>query len=98
MFAYDIRIDNTGDTPATLRSRVWRILDGYGDVGIIEGPGVIGEQPRLAPGDSFSYRSGCPLTTPVGTMQGEYKMERDDGSTFDAFIPEFTLAAPDALH
>ena len=97
-FAYHVRILNEGAAPAQLISRHWIITDGTGKQEQVRGPGVIGEQPRLEPGESFEYTSACPLRTPVGTMQGAYRMVRDDGVEFDAEIAPFTLAMPSALH
>ncbi|AKM11574.1 Co2+/Mg2+ efflux protein ApaG [Croceicoccus naphthovorans] len=93
-WAYHIRIENKGDEAATLVSRHWRITDADGRVSIIDGEGVVGEQPRLAPGQSHDYVSGCPLTTPHGSMEGFYSFVRDDGTKFEAPIPFFPLAAP----
>lgn len=98
VFAYTITLTNTGSIGARLLSRHWLITDGKNEVQEVRGQGVVGEQPHLAPGESFSYRSGCPLPTPIGTMQGSYLMEADDGTQFQATIPEFLLATPGALH
>ena len=92
VFAYTITISNEGRAPAHLRTRHWIITDGRGTVEEVKGDGVVGEQPRLAPGQTFQYTSGCVLTTPIGTMQGTYRMWRDDGSYFDAQIAAFSLA------
>jgi ApaG protein len=97
VFAYTITISNEGIRTAQLRTRHWIITDGRGTVEEVRGDGVVGEQPRLAAGQSFQYTSGCVLTTSVGTMQGTYRMWRDDGSYFDAVIAPFSLAAPDAV-
>ena len=95
MFAYTVVIANEGDAPAQLRTRHWVITDGNGRVEEVKGPGVVGKTPRLSPGESFRYTSGCILETPVGTMHGTYQMYRDDDDTgFDAVIAPFTLAAP----
>lgn len=91
-FAYRVRIRNEGDAVVTLRARRWVITDGDGDVEIVEGPGVVGEQPRLEPGDEHEYMSGCPLPTTWGTMEGTYTMEREDGTRFDAVVGRFFLA------
>ncbi len=93
-WAYHIRIENHGDEPAQLVTRHWRITDAAGRVSIVTGDGVVGEQPRLLPGRSHDYVSGCPLETPHGTMEGSYSFRRDDGTIFDAAIPFFPLAAP----
>ena len=97
-FAYEITIANVGDEPATLVSRRWVITDGMGQVHEVEGEGVVGHTPHLEPGQVFRYTSFCPLSTPVGTMEGTYLMLRDDGETFEATIAPFTLAAPHALN
>ncbi len=91
-FAYRVRITNEGDAPVTLRSRRWVIRDADGEVEIVEGPGVVGEEPRIEPGDQYEYMSGCPLPTTWGTMEGHYVMEREDGSTFHAEVGRFFLA------
>ncbi len=98
LFAYTIRVQNTGDTPAQLLSRHWIITDGNGKVEEVRGPGVVGEQPRLAPGEAFEYTSGWPLGTPVGTMRGTYQCVTADGAEFDVPIPEFVLSIPRVLH
>lgn len=94
VFAYTVVIANDGERPARLLTRHWIITDGHGDVKEVRGAGVVGEQPHLAPGQSFQYTSGCVLETPRGTMHGTYQMARDDGSEFDAEIAAFVLAAP----
>lgn len=93
-WVYHIRIENHGDEPIQLLTRHWRITDGRGSVNLIDGEGVVGEQPRLAPGASHDYVSGCPLATPQGSMEGHYTFRRADGSLFEAAIPYFPLAAP----
>ena len=98
VFAYTITIQNTGEVAAQLLSRHWIITDGNGKVQEVHGQGVIGEQPTLAPGESFRYTSGCMLETPVGTMHGSYQMQAADGHRFDAGIPPFMLAVPRVLH
>lgn len=98
VFAYHITIRNTGDVTAQLISRHWIITDSNNKVQEVRGQGVIGEQPRLAPGEEFRYSSGCVLETPVGTMQGSYQMTAEDGHRFDAEIPPFVLAMPRTLH
>ena len=94
VFAYTITISNDGTRTAQLRTRHWIITDSRGTVEEVRGDGVVGEQPRLAPGQSFQYTSGCVLATPIGTMQGSYRMWLDDGSHFDAQIAAFSLVAP----
>ncbi len=97
-FSYTVTIVNDGPDAATLLARHWIITDGNGDVEHVRGPGVVGYQPALKPGQSFSYTSGAILKTPRGIMQGEYLMQRPDGSRFEADIPAFALATPSAIH
>ena len=92
LFVYRVRIRNEGDATVTLRSRKWIIKDADGEVEIVEGPGVVGEQPCLPPGAQHEYMSGCPLETSWGTMEGHYVMEREDGTTFQAQVGRFFLA------
>jgi ApaG protein len=92
-FAYTITIVNTGDITAQLISRSWNINDANGVTEKVKGPGVVGEQPTLAPGESFEYTSGCRLRTPTGTMHGQYQCLADDGTAFNADIPMFVLDA-----
>jgi ApaG protein len=94
VFAYTITISNEGARTAQLRTRHWIITDARGVVEEVRGDGVVGEQPRLTPGQTFQYTSGCVLKTPVGTMQGSYRFHRDDDSFFDATIAPFSLASP----
>ncbi len=98
VFAYTITISNSGNIAAQLISRHWIITDANGKVQEVNGDGVVGEQPYLNPGEEFRYSSGAVLETPVGAMQGIYRMEADDGIGFDAPIPPFTLAVPGLLH
>lgn len=98
VFAYTITISNDGDVPARLMSRHWVITDANGKVQEVSGDGVVGEQPHLKPGEQFRYSSGAVLETPVGAMQGLYRMKTDNGMNFDAPIPPFTLAVPGLLH
>ncbi|WP_179408435.1 Co2+/Mg2+ efflux protein ApaG [Novosphingobium marinum] len=93
-WVYHIRIENMSDHAVQLLTRHWRITDGQGLVNFVEGEGVVGEQPLLAPGESHDYVSGCPLTTPQGSMEGHYTFLRDDGEEIRAAIPFFPLAAP----
>lgn len=98
-FSYRIRIENVGDQTAQLLSRLWVITDDRGEVTHVEGPGVVGETPVLAPGDAFEYTSFCPLPTPVGTMEGHYLMQAvPSGERFEARIEPFTLALPGAVN
>ncbi len=97
-FLYTIRITNEGPTTAQLMTRHWIITDATGHVEEVKGPGVVGEQPVLAQGQSFEYTSGCPLTTPFGSMRGSYQMTTADGERFDAEIAEFILREPHAMH
>ncbi|MBN8806696.1 MAG: Co2+/Mg2+ efflux protein ApaG [Sphingomonas sp.] len=93
-WAYHVRIENDGSTAVQLLTRHWIITDGRGARHAVEGEGVVGEQPVIAPGASFDYVSGCPLATPTGRMEGSYHMIAEDGSTFDVAIPRFALVAP----
>jgi ApaG protein len=93
-FEYTITISNEGSRSAQLRTRHWIITDAHGTVQEVRGDGVVGKQPRLMPGQTFEYTSGCALVTPVGTMHGTYRMWRDDGTYFDAVIAPFSLAVP----
>lgn len=96
MFAYTVVISNEGGKRVQLRSRHWIITDGHGRIEEVRGRGVVGEEPALDPGDSFEYTSGCVLETPQGTMHGTYRMQCDDGSSFEAEISPFVLATPSA--
>jgi ApaG protein len=98
LFAYTVRISNVGDEAAQLVSREWIITHGDGREERVVGPGVVGQQPLLTPGQSFDYTSFCPLPTPVGSMHGSYRMVRPDGRSFEARIAPFTLAVPTALN
>ncbi len=97
-FAYQVRISNEGVEKAQLISREWIITDANGESQRVHGPGVVGEQPVLAPGEAFEYTSFCPLSTAVGTMHGSYRMVRPDGSSFEAEIAPFSLAMPHAVN
>ena len=97
-FLYTIRITNEGSVTAQLMTRHWIITDATGHVEEVKGPGVVGEQPVLAQGQSFEYASGCPLSTPFGSMRGTYQMTTADGEQFDAEIAEFILREPHAMH
>jgi ApaG protein len=96
VFAYTVVIANEGGERVQLRSRHWVITDGRGRIEEVRGRGVVGEQPLLDPGESFQYTSGCVLETPQGTMHGTYRMQRDDGTTFEAEISPFVLETPTA--
>jgi len=98
VFAYTIHIRNTGEQPAQLIGRHWIITNANGETQEVRGDGVVGEQPYLRPGESFRYTSGTALTTPVGSMQGSYRMRRDDGQLFEAPIAPFSLAVPNSLN
>ncbi|MES1975061.1 MAG: Co2+/Mg2+ efflux protein ApaG [Pseudomonadota bacterium] len=93
-WAYHVRLENEGPMAVQLLTRHWIITDGRGARHSVEGEGVVGEQPLIAPGGSFDYVSGCPLATPTGSMQGTYHMVAEDGSSFDVDIPKFALIAP----
>jgi ApaG protein len=98
VFAYTISIRNTGEATAQLISRHWIITDSQGLVQEVRGLGVVGNQPVLRPGESHEYTSGTAIATPVGTMKGSYQMVAEDGTRFEAAIPEFTLSVPRVLH
>jgi ApaG protein len=98
VFAYTITIENGGAVAAQLVSRHWIITDAAGHVQEVRGEGVVGEQPHLAPGESFRYTSAAMIETPVGTMHGNYRMIADDGTEFDAPIAAFRLSVPNILH
>ena len=93
-WAYHIRIENGGRKAVQLVSREWTIADGRGASHVVQGEGVVGEQPVIEPGASFDYVSGCPLTTPTGWMEGRYQMVGADGRAFSVGIPRFPLVAP----
>ena len=98
VYSYTITITNHSDTNAQLISRHWRIKDAKENLQEVKGLGVVGEQPLLAPGASYTYTSGVILETETGMMEGSYQMRRDDGSTFDTPIPIFALVPPHAMH
>jgi ApaG protein len=98
VFAYTVRITNEGTETAQLKSRHWIITHASGKVEQVRGPGVVGEQPTLKPGEHFEYTSGCVLETPRGSMEGTYQMIRGDGSQFDATIAPFELTLPYSLN
>lgn len=97
VWAYTVRIENRGTETVTLRTRHWHITDGLGRKQDVNGPGVVGEQPKLGPGQSFEYTSGVPLSTPSGIMEGRYRLEREQGGFFDVMIPAFSLDSPHML-
>jgi len=94
VWAYTVEIENRGDETLQLISRSWSIMDASGKTEIVRGPGVVGEQPVLNPGESFRYTSGAPLGTSSGFMTGAYEMRREGGGSFDATIPAFSLDSP----
>jgi ApaG protein len=98
LFGYTIKVTNTGSVAAQLISRHWIITDSNGRVQEVRGEGVVGEQPKLEPGAMFEYTSSASLDTPVGTMRGSYQMVAEDGTRFEADIPQFTLSIPRVLH
>jgi ApaG protein len=97
-FLYTITITNDGEETVQLLSRHWIITDGSGHTEEVKGPGVIGQQPVLAPGEAFTYTSGCPLPTPFGKMEGTYQMVSRAGDFFDVAIAPFTLSEPYTVH
>ncbi|WP_420138068.1 Co2+/Mg2+ efflux protein ApaG [Sphingomonas sp.] len=94
-WAYHIRLENGGQHDVQLLTRRWVIIDGRGTRHLVEGEGVVGEQPIIAPGQSYDYVSGCPLDTPTGSMEGSYQMVDADGALFDVAIPRFSLVGPE---
>lgn len=98
VFAYTVRITNSGQRPAQIISRHWVIVDGHNVREDVRGLGVVGQQPLLAAGETFEYTSGCPIKTPVGSMRGTYLCVGEDGVPFDVVVPEFVLAMPRTLH
>ena len=97
VWGYRIIISNNSAIAVRLVNRYWNITDQNGQVDEVTGPGVVGEQPRLSPGDTYEYSSGCPLDTPSGLMFGHYQMETDEGEMFDVDIPAFSLDSPGLL-
>ncbi len=98
VFAYTITIENVGDEAGQLLNRHWYVTDGGGDVQEVQGPGVVGKQPRIVPGESFRYTSAAVLATPVGSMHGSYEFQRDNGALFDVPIQAFSLSVPNVVH
>jgi len=94
VWAYQVTIENTGGETVQLLNRHWRITDAHGRMQEVKGEGVVGEQPRLRPGELFEYTSGTPLTTPSGLMMGSYEIEGEGGQRFDIDIPAFSLDSP----
>ena len=94
VWAYHVRIENRGPETVQLRRRHWRITNALGQVQEVRGPGVVGEQPVLGPGEAYEYTSGTPLSTPSGIMVGSYEMETRDGKSFAVAIPAFSLDSP----
>ena len=93
-WAYRVTIENQGNETVQLLSRHWMITNARGELNEVKGPGVVGEQPILKPGESYQYTSGCPLNTPWGMMGGSYQMESESGEQFDIEIPTFSLDSP----
>lgn len=98
VFSYTITISNNSSTHAVLLNRFWRITDANGDESTVSGEGVVGEQPKIMPGKSFTYSSGCILKTPLGTMEGFYEIINADGVNLKVNIPPFRLALPNILN
>jgi ApaG protein len=94
LWSYTVTIENTGSETVQLMSRLWHITDGFGITQEVRGPGVVGAQPVLAPGETFQYTSGCPLSTASGYMMGRYEMKAASGEAFEAEIPPFILESP----
>ena len=94
VWAYEVRIENLGEETVQLINRYWSITNSLGQTQTVRGPGVVGEQPILKPGEYFEYTSGTPLSTPSGLMMGTYQMENNDGKLFDVSIPAFSLDSP----
>jgi ApaG protein len=97
-FSYRVRISNSGEETAQLLSREWIITDSDGNSETVQGPGVVGDQPILLPGESYEYTSFCPLRTSMGSMHGSYTMQTEGGEKFDAAIAPFTLAVPGVVN
>ena len=96
VWSYTVRIENMGEETVQLRARHWKITDAFGRLQEVHGPGVVGEQPVLKPGESFEYTSGTPLATSSGIMSGTYSMQTPGGRLFDVDIPAFSLDTPQA--
>ena len=93
-WSYHVRIENHGDGPVQLLARRWLIMDGRGNASEVVGEGVVGDMPVIAPGASYDYVSGCPLSTPTGSMEGDYQMIDEHGAGFEVEIPKFALKGP----
>lgn len=98
LFAYEITIRNQSETTVKLVSRFWEITNANGRIEHVRGPGVVGQQPTLRPGEGFQYVSGCPLDTPFGSMKGTYQMTGESGDSFEVTIAEFALVDPASLN
>lgn len=98
VFAYTILIENGSEQPVQLLSRHWQITDAHGEVQEVRGTGVVGQQPKLAPGEAFRYTSAAVLSTPVGSMHGHYNFVNDEGLEFPVPIPAFSLSLPNLVH
>lgn len=98
LFTYTVRLRNDGTVPAQLLARHWIITDAHGERQEVVGDGVVGQQPHLEPGEDFEYTSFCVLETPHGAMHGSYRMERPDGTSFDATIAPFALLVPGTVN
>ena len=98
VFAYTITIENNANEASQLLNRHWVITDGQGEIEEVHGPGVVGQQPRIQPGQGFRYTSGAILKTPVGVMRGHYEFVTDAGEQFDVAIPQFSLAVSELVH
>jgi ApaG protein len=93
-WTYTIEIANEGEEAVQLKSRIWRITDGLGKTEEVRGPGVVGQTPKIPPGQEFTYTSGCPLSTPSGIMVGSFQMVGEQGQMFDVAVPAFSLDSP----
>lgn len=94
VWSYEVEISNDSKETVQLKTRAWRITDGWGRTEEVRGPGVVGQTPVIPPGGTFSYTAGCPLKTPQGIMVGSYQMEDEEGRLFDVAIPAFSLDSP----
>lgn len=92
-FSYNIKITNNSNQSAKLLSRYWQITDGLGNSEDIHGPGVIGKNPKIKPGESFSYTSYCPIKTPIGSMEGSFRMVNEETEEFEVEVKKFKLLA-----